>query len=53
MSETTAPRPVSFASLVQQFFTEYLYSARSLLRVLKMLKALNYKGFLRFHFPHP
>lgn len=24
MSEITAPLPVSFASLVQQFFTEYL-----------------------------
>jgi site-specific recombinase XerD len=30
MSETTAPRPVSFASLVQQFFTEYLVKQRAL-----------------------
>jgi site-specific recombinase XerD len=30
MSETTAPRAVSFASLVQQFFTEYLVSQRAL-----------------------
>jgi len=30
MSETTAPRPVSFASLVQQFFTEYLVTQRAL-----------------------
>ncbi len=29
MSETTAPRPVSFASLVQQFFTEYLIKQRA------------------------
>lgn len=29
MSETTAPRPVSFASLVQQFFTEYLVKQRA------------------------
>jgi len=30
VSETTAPRPVSFASLVQQFFTEYLVMQRAL-----------------------
>ena len=30
MSETTALRPVSFASLVQQFFTEYLVTQRAL-----------------------
>ena len=30
MSEITAPRPVSFASLVQQFFTEYLVTQRAL-----------------------
>jgi site-specific recombinase XerC len=30
MSETTAPHPVSFASLVQQFFTEYLVTQRAL-----------------------
>lgn len=30
MTETTAPRPVSFASLVQQFFTEYLVTQRAL-----------------------
>ncbi|MGZ8906655.1 MAG: tyrosine-type recombinase/integrase [Methylobacter sp.] len=30
MSETTAPHPVSFASLGQQFFTEYLVSQRAL-----------------------
>lgn len=30
MSEVTAPRPVSFASLVQQFFTEYLVKQRAL-----------------------
>jgi len=30
MSETTAPRPSSFASLVQQFFTEYLVRQRAL-----------------------
>lgn len=30
MSETTAPRPVSFAALVQQFFTEYLVTQRAL-----------------------
>jgi len=29
MSEITAPRPVSFASLVQQFFTEYLVKQRA------------------------
>ncbi|MDO8349679.1 MAG: tyrosine-type recombinase/integrase [Gallionella sp.] len=29
MSETTAPRSVSFASLVQQFFTEYLIKQRA------------------------
>ena len=30
MSEVIAPRPPSFASLVQQFFTEYLVSQRAL-----------------------
>ena len=30
MTETTAPRPVSFAALVQQFFTEYLVTQRAL-----------------------
>ena len=30
MSETTAPRPLSFALLVQQFFTEYLVTQRAL-----------------------
>jgi integrase len=30
MPETIAPRPVSFASLVQQFFTEYLVKQRAL-----------------------
>ena len=30
MTEITAPRPVSFASLVQQFFTEYLVAQRAL-----------------------
>ena len=30
MNETTAPRPVSFSSLVQQFFTEYLVMQRAL-----------------------
>jgi len=30
MSETTAPRSVSFASLVQQFFTEYLVKQHAL-----------------------
>jgi len=30
MSETIAPHPVSFASLVQQFFTEYLVTQRAL-----------------------
>ena len=30
MSEVTAPLPVSFASLVQQFFTEYLVKQRAL-----------------------
>ena len=30
MSETTAPCPVSFALLVQQFFTEYLVTQRAL-----------------------
>ncbi len=29
MFEKTAPRPVSFASLVQQFFTEYLVKQRA------------------------
>ncbi len=29
MRDTTAPRPVSFASLVQQFFTEYLVTQRA------------------------
>ena len=29
MSEITAPRPVSFASLVQRFFTEYLVKQRA------------------------
>lgn len=29
MSKITAPRPVSFASLVQQFFTEYLVKQRA------------------------
>lgn len=30
MAETIAPRPVSFASLVQQFFTEYLVAQRAM-----------------------
>lgn len=30
MTEITAPRPVSFAALVQQFFTEYLVTQRAL-----------------------
>src|SRR5260370_8505165 len=30
MREATAPRPPSFASLVQQFFTEYLVAQRAL-----------------------
>jgi site-specific recombinase XerD len=30
MSEVTAPRPVPFASLVQQFFSEYLVAQRAL-----------------------
>jgi site-specific recombinase XerD len=30
MTEITAPRPVSFAALVQQFFTEYLINQRAL-----------------------
>lgn len=30
MPEVTAPLPVSFASLVQQFFTEYLVKQRAL-----------------------
>lgn len=30
MTEITAPRPISFASLVQQFFTEYLVTQRAL-----------------------
>ncbi len=30
MTELTAPRPVSFAALVQQFFTEYLVAQRAL-----------------------
>jgi site-specific recombinase XerD len=30
MREATAPRPPSFASLVQQFFTEYLLTQRAL-----------------------
>jgi site-specific recombinase XerD len=30
MTDTTAPRPVSFAALVQQFFTEYLVAQRAL-----------------------
>ncbi len=30
MRDTTAPRPPSFASLVQQFFTEYLVAQRAL-----------------------
>jgi site-specific recombinase XerD len=30
MTEITAPRPVSFAALVQQFFTEYLVKQRAL-----------------------
>lgn len=30
MAEITAPRPVSFAALVQQFFTEYLVNQRAL-----------------------
>lgn len=30
MSKTIAPSPVSFACLVQQFFTEYLVTQRAL-----------------------
>jgi len=30
MTETTAPHPVSFSALVQQFFTEYLVNQRSM-----------------------
>jgi site-specific recombinase XerD len=30
MNDITAPRPVSFAALVQQFFTEYLVAQRAL-----------------------
>jgi site-specific recombinase XerD len=30
MTKTTAPRPVSFAAVVQQFFTEYLVTQRAL-----------------------
>jgi site-specific recombinase XerD len=30
MAETTAPHPVSFSSLVQQFFTEYLVNQRAM-----------------------
>ena len=30
MTETTAPRPITFAALVQQFFTEYLVNQRAL-----------------------
>lgn len=30
MANTTAPRPVSFAALIQQFFTEYLVTQRAL-----------------------
>jgi len=30
MSETTAPHPVSFSALVQQFFTEYLVNQRAM-----------------------
>ena len=30
MTEVTAPRSVSFSSLVQQFFTEYLVAQRAL-----------------------
>jgi len=30
MTEITAPRPISFAALVQQFFTEYLVTQRVL-----------------------
>jgi site-specific recombinase XerD len=30
MTETTAPRPASFAALVQHFFTEYLVAQRAL-----------------------
>lgn len=30
MAKTTAPRPVSFAALIQQFFTEYLVTQRAL-----------------------
>ena len=30
MLKATAPRPPSFASLVQQFFTEYLVTQRAL-----------------------
>ena len=29
MGETSAPRPVSFAALVQQFFTDYLVTQRA------------------------
>jgi site-specific recombinase XerD len=30
MTEITAPRPITFAALVQQFFTEYLVTQRAL-----------------------
>ena len=30
MTEITAPRPISFSALVQQFFTEYLVTQRAL-----------------------
>jgi len=30
MTETTVPRPIAFAALVQQFFTEYLVTQRAL-----------------------
>jgi Site-specific recombinase XerD len=30
MTETTAPQPITFAALVQQFFTEYLVNQRAL-----------------------
>ncbi|SFM96863.1 hypothetical protein SAMN05421863_10772 [Nitrosomonas communis] len=34
-------------------FRKQLYSARSQLRILKMLKPLNYKEFFRLYFPQP
>ncbi len=54
MTETTAPRPITFAALVQQFFTEYLVNQRALSpRTIASYRDARYAVVSGFHAATP